>query len=173
MRHPLASMSAEPVEPPPHRGLKISWTRKRVLLLVLGVVVFLVISVLLAGFLQAENVERDADLALIQAETKGEVQSMLNQISGCRTNPACVASVKANAANRRTRRPGSAKILLLNSPTAYSLFGGSGRTRFAWTILGTLPVVQCIDVKRTGSFLTGISVHLIGLSAPIPNEADC
>jgi hypothetical protein len=39
--------------------------------------------------------------------------------------------------------------------------------------VGTLPVVQCIEVKRTGSFLTGITVQLVGLSAPIPNEADC
>ncbi len=166
-------MSAEPIEFPPRRGLKINWTRKRVLILVVGVILFLVISVLLASFLQTENVERDADLALIQAETKGEVQSMLNQISGCRASPACVASVKANAANPRTRRPGSAKILLLNSPTAYSLFGAAGKTRFAWTVVGTLPVVQCIDVKRTGSFLTGITVQLTGLSAPISNEGDC
>ncbi len=128
---------------------------------------------LLARFLQAENVERDADVALIQAETKGQVQSMLNQISGCRAKPACVASVKANAANPRTLRPGSAKVLLLNSPTAYSLFGASGRTRFAWTVVGTLPVVQCIGVKRTGNFLTGISIQLTSLSAPIPNEGDC
>ena len=166
-------MSVDPIENPARRGLNIQWTRKRVLLLILGIVAFLAISVLLARFLQAENVERDADLALIQAETKGQVQSMLSQIAGCRANPACVASVKANASNPRTLRPGSAKVLLLNSPTAYSLFGGAGRTRFAWTVVGTLPVVQCIGVKRTGNFLTGISIQLTSLSAPIPNEGDC
>ncbi len=146
MRHPLASMSADPLEHSPRRGLNIRWTRNRVLVLILAIVVFLAISVLLARFLQAENVERDADLALIQAETKGQVQSMLNQISGCRSNPACVASVKANATNPRTLRPGAAKILLLNSPTAYSLLGGTGRTRFAWTVVGYAsrgPVHRC------------------------------
>ena len=166
-------MSTDPIEHPARRGLNIRWTRKRVLLLALGILAFLLISALLARFLQAENVERDADVALIQAETKGQVQSMLSQISGCRSSPACVASVKANASNPRTLRPGSAKVLLLNSSTAYSLFGGTGKTRFAWTVVGTLPVVQCIDVKRTGNFLTGISIRLTGLSAPIPNEADC
>ena len=74
---------------------------------------FLVVSGLLARFLQTENVERDADLALIQAEASGDVQRMLNQLSGCRANAACVASVKANAANRRTRRAGAVKILQL------------------------------------------------------------
>ena len=166
-------MPADPIEHAPRRGLRIRWTRNRVLLLLLAIVGFLVISVLLARFLQAENVERDADLALIQAETKGQVQSMLSQISGCRSNPACVASVKANATNPRTLRPGSAKVLLINSPTSYSPFGGAGRTRFAWTVVGTLPVVQCIGVKRTGNFLTGISIQLTSLSAPIPNEGDC
>jgi hypothetical protein len=153
--------------------LNIRWTRKRVLVLAFGVLVFLVISVLLARFLQVENTERDADLALIQSETKGDVQGMLSQISGCRSSAACVASVKANAANPRTHRAGEAKILLLNSKTSYLLFGGTGKTRFAWTVLGSNPVVQCIDVKRSGNFLTGITVRLIGLSAPISNEGDC
>jgi hypothetical protein len=136
-------------------------------------VLFLVISVLLARFLQTENVERDADLALIQAEANGDVQGMLNQLSGCRANAACVASVKANAANRRTRRAGAVKILQLTSPTAYSLFGSTGKTRLAWTVIGLLPVVQCIEVNRSGNFFTGLSVKLTALSAPIENEADC
>jgi hypothetical protein len=137
------------------------------------VVLFLVISGLLARFLQTENVERDDDLALIQAEAKGDVQAMLNQLSGCRASPSCVASVKANAANPRTRRPGAVKILQLTSPTAYAPFGATGKTRFAWTVIGTLPVVQCIEVRRSGNFFSGVSVKLTALSAPIENEADC
>jgi len=166
-------MPANPIESPPRRGLQIRWTRKRVALLILGVLAFLVISGLLAQYLQTENLERDADLALIQAEARGDVQAMLNQISGCRSSPSCVASVKANAANPRTRRPGAVKILQLTSPTAYSLFGATGRTRFAWTVIKTLPVVQCITVRRSGNFLTGMTIRLIALSAPIENEGDC
>jgi len=139
----------------------------------LGVVVFLAISVLLARFLQTENVERDADLALISAQAKGDVQGMLERLSGCRASPGCVTAVKANAADPRLVRKGSVKILQLVSPTAYSLFGATGRTRLAWTVIGTLPVVQCVTVRRTGNFLSGIKVTLTGLSAPIPNEADC
>jgi hypothetical protein len=148
-------------------------TPKRVLLIVLGVIVFLAISLLLARWLQTENIERDDDLELIQAEARGNLNGMLDAIAGCRQRPACVASVKAVAADSRVHRPGSVKILQLESPTAYSLTGATGKTRFAWTVLGTLPVVQCIDVRRTGNFLSGVNVSLIGVSPPIENEADC
>jgi hypothetical protein len=40
-------------------------------------------------------------------------------------------------------------------------------------VIGTLPVVQCVEVRRTGSFLTGIHVHLVGVSAPISGEGRC
>ena len=65
------------------------------------------------------------------------------------------------------------KILQLESHTAYSLTGATGNTRVAWTVIGTLPVVQCVRVRRSGNFLTGIKVTLVGLSAPIPNEGGC
>jgi hypothetical protein len=142
-------------------------------LIALGVIVFLAISILLARFLQAENVERDADLALVQAQARGDARGMLDKLSGCRSSPACVAVVRANVANPRLVRKGPPKILQLTSPTAYSLFGATGRTRLAWTVLGTLPVVQCVTVHRSGDFLTGIKITLTSVSAPIPNEADC
>jgi len=171
---------AQPPELPPWAGEPPGrsaggWTRRRRVqaLIGLGVVVFVAISILLARFLQVENVERDADLALIQAQARGDVQGMIEQLSGCRESPSCVAAVKANAANRRLRRPGEVKILQLVSPTSYSLFGATGRTRLAWTVIGTLPVVQCVTVRRTGNFLTGIGITLTAVSAPIPNEADC
>ncbi len=151
------------------------WSKRRRVrvLLVLGVLGFLAISVVLARFLQIENVERDADLALIQSQARGDVQGVLDKLSGCSSKPACLATVRRNAADPRLLRNGSVKILQLVSPTAYSLTGASGRTRVAWTVIGTPPVVQCVTVRRTGNFLTGIHVALTGMSAPIPNEADC
>ena len=62
MRHPLASMSADPLEQPPRRGLKIRWTRNRVLLLGLAVVLFLAISVLLL-----RNAFRQIPFELVEA----------------------------------------------------------------------------------------------------------
>jgi hypothetical protein len=136
-------------------------------------VVFLLVSGLLARFLSAENAERDQDLALIQAEARGDVRGMLSQLSGCRESPSCVATVQANANNPRLRRAGVVKLLSVKSSTAYALTGATGKTRVAWTVIGQLPVVQCVEVRRSGNFLRGITIGLLSLSAPIPNEADC
>ncbi len=144
---------------------------RRIVLIVVGVLAFLAISGLLARFLSTENVERDADLALVQAETAGNPQRLIDQIADCEKSAACLELARANVA--KLRRPGSPKILTLSSPTAYSLTGAEGKTRLAWTVIGGLPVVQCVQVRRTGNFLTGITVTLLGIGAPINNEADC
>jgi hypothetical protein len=137
------------------------------------VVLFVVISGLLARFLSVENTERDADLALIEAQARGDAPGMIRRLTGCRRSPACLRSVAANVANPRLRRTGAVKILQLTSSTAYSLTGASGRTRLAWTVIGQLPVVQCVGVRRSGNAISGIKVMLTSLSAPIPNEGDC
>jgi hypothetical protein len=161
----------------PVRGPRVWWRslprRRRVTSLVIAALLLLIVGGLLARFLSAENAERDADLALVAAQARGEEAGMVERISGCRQSPSCTAAAKANASNPRLRRPGAVKILQLESPTAYSLFGATGKTRLAWTVIGTLPVVQCVDVRRTGNFLTGIHVQLLGLSAPIGNEGRC
>jgi hypothetical protein len=144
---------------------------KRTLGIALCALLFLAISVELARFLSVENVERNDAEMLLQAQAKGDVSGMLKLLHGCRERPACAASVRSNAG--RLRRPGAVKILSLKSRTAYSLGASSGKTRLAWTVIGRLPVVQCIEVRRTGNVLAGISVSLLSLSAPIPNEADC
>jgi hypothetical protein len=136
-------------------------------------VLFLAVSFLLARFLSTENTERDDELALIQAQAKGDVPGMLRLLNGCRKRPSCVALARANAANPRLRRAGAVKILSIKSSTAYALTGTSGKTRLAWTVIGKLPVVQCVQVRRTGNFLKGMTISLLSLSAPIPNEADC
>jgi hypothetical protein len=135
------------------------------------VVVFLAISALLARFLSVENDERDKDLALLQAQARGDAAGMLARLSGCATSSACVTVVRTNA--RSLQRAGAVKILSLKSSTAYALTGATGRTRIAWTVIGRLPVVQCIEVRRTGNPISGINVKLLSLSAPIANEADC
>jgi hypothetical protein len=98
---------------------------------------------------------------------------MISLIDGCRHSVKCVAGVKADATNPRLLRKGEVKILQLESETAYALTGSTGQTRFAWTVIGKLPVVQCIDIRRAGSILSGEHVKVLALSAPIENEADC
>ena len=155
------------------QGLSLRQRRTLRAILAVLVLVILVVSALLARFLSAENIEREDEVALISAETRGDVDGMLEKLVGCRASPSCVAAVKANTRNPRLLRSGAVKVLQLESPTAYSLAGATGRTRLAWTVIGKLPVVQCVDVRRTGNFLSGIHVELIGLSVPIPNEGKC
>jgi hypothetical protein len=135
------------------------------------VVLFLAISALLARFLSTENAERDDVLAVLQAQARGDASGVLARLSGCLRSPACAATVSASAS--RLRRPGAVKILSLKSSTAYSLTGATGKTRVAWTVIGRLPVVQCVRVRRSGNFVEGVKVMLLSLSAPIPGEADC
>jgi hypothetical protein len=134
-------------------------------------VLFLAISGMLARFLSREGAERDEVLTVLRAQAAGNVEGMLDAQVGCRRSPSCVARTRANAS--RLHRSGAVKILTLKSATAYTLTSEVGKTRVAWTVIGKLPVVQCVEVRRTGSFLEGISVTLLSISAPIPNEGDC
>ncbi len=147
--------------------------RRRRLLIALGVIVFLLISALIAKFLTTDNLEREDDVALIEAEAKGDAAGIISRLHGCSASPACVATAKQNANDPRLRRAGSVKILQLTSATANSPTGATGKTRLAWTVLGRPPIVQCIDVRRSGNALTGVAVELLSLSRPINNEADC
>lgn len=134
---------------------------------------FLGISFALARWLTTEGRERDAIVRLLEAQAAGDADAMLGALApSCRADPACRATVAADA--RRLRRPGDPKILSLKSETAYALGAARGPTRVAWTVIdGGLPVVQCVEVRREGSLLAGRTVTLQRISAPIGNEASC
>jgi hypothetical protein len=144
---------------------------RRAAIVIAGIVLFLAISVLLARYLSAENVERNDILAVLQAQARGDSARELALLEGCRARPSCAATVRTSAI--RLQRPGGVKILSIKSPTAGSLTAATGTTRVAWTVIGRLPVVQCVVVRRTGDFLRGIDISLLSLSAPIENEANC
>jgi hypothetical protein len=171
MAGPAASTSA------PARGPRAWWrglpARLRIVLIGVTLLVFLVISGVLARYFSAENAERAAFLALVESEHRGDVDAVLGRLDGCRTEPKCVAQAHAIVGNSRVRQQGQVKLLQVESKTAGSLFGATGKTRLAWTVLGGRPVVQCVNVRRTGNPLTGIDVKLLSISAPISNEGKC
>ena len=125
----------------------------------------------LARYLSVENVERHDLLLLLQAQARGDAARELELLDGCRASPACAASVRASAA--RLQRPGAVKLLSVVSPTAGSLASKTGTTRVAWTVIGRLPVVQCVRVRHSGNLLSGYEITLLSLSAPISSEANC
>jgi hypothetical protein len=145
-------------------------SRRTKLLIALGAVLFLGVSLVLARYLSTENRERDAVYALLRDQARGDVHGMLARLDGC--DPRCRAAAEANA--RRLARPGDVKILAYTSATAYALGGATGPTRVAWTIVNRqLPVVQCVEVQRTGSVLTGRAINLRALSVPINSQGSC
>jgi hypothetical protein len=145
--------------------------RPRVIALIaVGVVVFLAISLLLARYLSTENRERDAVYALLKDQARGDAQAMLKRLSGC--DARCRANVAHDA--RRLQRAGEVKILAYSSSTSYALGHAEGPTRVAWTIVNRqLPVVQCVQVERTGNVLTGTTINLRRLSVPIDRQGTC
>jgi hypothetical protein len=144
--------------------------RRKVLVVVVGVAAFLALSLLLARYLTTENRERDAVYALLRDQAHGNAKAMLARLHGC--DARCRADVQANA--RRLARPGEVKILAYQSATAYALGSAEGLTRVAWTIVDRqLPVVQCVDVERTGNVLAGREINLRRLSLPIDRQGSC
>jgi hypothetical protein len=134
-----------------------------------AVVAFLVVSVLLARWLGTENAERNAVVALLGDQARGDAAAMLRRLR-C-TDEACVAQVRENA--RTLRAPGELRIVRVDSATSHSLGGATGPTRVVWIAPGRLTTVQCVLVRRSGTPLSGMSVTLLSLSGPIDRQAPC
>jgi hypothetical protein len=144
--------------------------RRLVTLIAFGAIVFVAISFLLARYLSTENRERDAVYALLRDQARGDAPAMLERLDGC--DARCRANVEANA--RRLKRAGEVKILAYSSSTSYALGHAEGPTRVAWTIVNRqLPVVQCVQVERTGNVLAGTTINLRRLSVPIDRQGTC
>jgi hypothetical protein len=146
--------------------------RPRLLLIIVGVIVFLAVSALLARSFNIDGVERSDITTLVSAEAAGDAAKMDAAIDGCRTNAACRARNVQLASE--LRRPGSVEILQLPSSHSFSLVGSKGFTRVAWdTNRSRIPIVQCVRVHRRGNVITGLSVHLTRLSVRIKSDSDC
>ena len=143
--------------------------RLKIALIGLGVVLFLVISGLLARFLSVENLERQDVLMLLQAEARGNATQMLAQLHKC--TGTCPSDVRYDAA--RLRGSGTVKILAYQSATAFAVSGKTGQTRVAWKLGTRLPDVQCVTLHRGGNPFSGITVTLQRISRPIPLTNDC
>ena len=146
--------------------------RPRGILIALGVLVFLMVSFQLARFLTAENAERAAVFALLGDQARGDARAVVARLEGCTRD--CERRVAATVA--RARRPGTVKILRLDSAANFTLGERTARSRVAWAADATAggeAVVQCITIRRSWSFVSGASVTLLRLGAPLPPEKAC
>jgi hypothetical protein len=142
-----------------------------ILLIAVGVVVFLVISALLARAFSIDGAERQAITALVQAEARGNTGAMTSDIQGCGASPSCRARVAQNASVLRRR--GAVVILELNESAGFSFGSTVGTARVVWRAGSALPVVQCVRVRRAGNLFSGYAVQLLVLSVRIKTDADC
>jgi hypothetical protein len=135
-----------------------------------GLFVFLGLSFLLARGLSGASAERSKVLDVLQAQARGDAGAVLAQLPACRAEPACVRVTEARVA--RLKRPGEVEILNYEPSTRLSLTRRTGTGRVAWRAGGSLPVVQCVRVRREGP-LTGAGVTLLALSDPIGLQSGC
>jgi hypothetical protein len=145
--------------------------RVYILAIVAGIVLFLVISALLARVFSANGAEQSAITALVQAEARGDVNAIIEAITGCRTDAACRQRAAVNAA--ALQHPGSVSIIQLQPSTSFSLGGTEGTARVAWEVGSSLPIVQCVKVRRAGNPIGGLNVELLVVSRRIASDAAC
>ena len=145
--------------------------RARVLIPALfGLFVFLGLSLLLARGLSGSGVERSDVLELVRAQARGDADAVLAQLPACRREPACARTTRERVP--KLRRDGRVQILTYAPSTRLALTRKTGTGRVAWRAGESLPVVQCVRVRRDGP-LTGGAVELLSVSAPIAGDAGC
>jgi hypothetical protein len=141
-------------------------------LIVIGFVVFvfLGVSLLLARGLTGAGNERSRVLDLLEAQARGDADAVLADLPACRAEPACAQVTRERVA--QLERPGEVQILNYQPSVQIALTRQTGTGRVAWRAGRSLPVVQCVRVRRDGP-LTGGDVELLSISAPIGGEESC
>jgi hypothetical protein len=137
-----------------------------------AILLFLVISALLARVFSANSAEQSAITALVQSEARGNVDEIVGDITGCHADAACRQRATTNAA--ALEHAGSVSIIQLQPSTSFSLGGTEGTARVAWNVSSyPLPIVQCVKVRRAGNPISGLKVELLEVSRRIPSDAAC
>jgi hypothetical protein len=144
--------------------------RPRNVAILIGIVLFGGVSFVIARWLSTDGRERAKVERLLEAQARGDVDAMAREIDDCFA--ACRQRLGLLAA--RLRKPGGdLRIARYDSDTSKALGDETGQTRVVWFVGDDLPTVQCVMVSREGTPLTGATVTLLRLSAPIGREAPC
>lgn len=145
--------------------------RRRIVVLALAALAFVGASALVARVLSVGNAERNAVVAIVRAQARGDEQGVLARLRGCRESPRCRAQVRGALAS--TRRPGEFQVLRFDGPSGLALAGRRGTARIAWKAGRALSVVQCVKLRTDGDPVTGYSVRVVALRAPIARDGSC
>jgi hypothetical protein len=129
----------------------------------LAVVLFVVISVLVARAIGVGDARTAAITELVQAEAQGDTPQVIALIEGCRHDATCRAHAAALTAS--LRRPGHVSTIDLTPSVNVAVTGSTGTARVAWIAGGSLPRVQCIRVRNAGNIFSGFTIELLRVSA--------
>ncbi len=139
--------------------------------IVVGVVLFLVISAILARAFSVGDAEQAAITDLVRAEARGDTAGVIALISGCQREPACRA--RAAQVSAALRHPGAISIATIQPSSTFSLTSTLGTARVAWLAGASLPRTQCVRVRHAGNVLTGFTVQLLVVSPRIKTDGAC
>jgi hypothetical protein len=140
-------------------------------LIAVGLLAFLAISAGLARVLGANVTERGAVVSIVRAQARGDAAGVVRAIDGCGVRPACRAEMRDVVA--RVRGRGEVQVLRYDASTEFTVGRHTGDARIAWRAGNALPVVQCVRVRRAGGPISGFTVSVLRVSAPIDLEASC
>jgi hypothetical protein len=143
----------------------------RIGLIVLGVVLFLAVSAVIARFLGAATAERDRATGILRLQARGDVEGVVNDIEGCRADPSCVSRIVAQV--KRLRTPGRFEIVRVENVAGLAIGSRTDTARVVWRAGSRLPTVQCVRVRRSGNPISGYDVDVLALGAPIGRESSC
>jgi hypothetical protein len=136
-----------------------------------GIILFVVISVLVARAIGVGDAQTAAITALVRAEADGDTGRVVSLIYGCEHSPACRAHAAALAAD--LKHPGQISIPDMIPSVNVAVSGSTGTARVAWLAGSSLPRVQCVRVRNAGSVLSGFTIQLLRVSARQPSDASC
>ncbi|HEY2439045.1 MAG TPA: hypothetical protein VGI07_02375 [Solirubrobacteraceae bacterium] len=137
----------------------------------LAVVLFVVISVLVARAVGVGDAQNAAVTALVRAEARGDTNGVIALISGCSRSAACRARAATLAASLRS--PGALSVLQVQPSTNVALSGSVGTARIAWLVGSSLPLVQCVRVRNAGNVLAGFTIEILQVSGRLASDATC
>ncbi|MDQ6821256.1 MAG: hypothetical protein M3076_13130 [Actinomycetota bacterium] len=146
--------------------------RARIVLMgMLVLVVFLAVSAVLARVFSLDAAERAAISALVIDEAAGNATAAVSHITGCARRSSCRSRITADVS--ALAHSGGVAIIQIQPSAGFSLSGTLGTARVAWRVGSSLPIVQCVRVRRAGNAISGFRVELLGLTPRIATDGAC
>lgn len=144
----------------------------RIGLILAGLLVFVAGSLAVGRILAARGAERSLLEGVIRDQAKGDANALADGLPNCGTGTKCRAETQALVA--KVGGPGKPlEILQITGGAGSGPGAAEGVARIAWHTGDSLPVVQCVAVKKSGNVVSGFTLSVERVSKPIAREGAC